>query len=186
MIGRIQQFHFAVYRAADVRARLDFPGCIDAVRRAMAALSRDVREQPLRTINPIREGRLFAVMPGMAAGEPGFGAKLISVFRDPNKGGRAAHRGVVVLFEEDTGSVVCVADAHEVTRIRTACASAVANAWRRSAHPHGVRLRHAGGGTYPRHALVRAIRRVRGVSNPQIAGTLRACGRNRLTAAGRS
>jgi ornithine cyclodeaminase len=117
---------FAVYRAEDVRARLDFPGCIDAVRRAMAALSQDPREQPLRTINPIREGRLFAVMPGMSAGEDGFGAKLVSVFRDPAKGGRAAHRGLVVLFEEDTGSVVCVADAHEVTRIRTACASAVA------------------------------------------------------------
>jgi ornithine cyclodeaminase len=92
----------------------------------MAALSQDSREQPLRTINPIREGRLFAVMPGMSAGEDGFGAKLISVFRDPAKGGRSAHHGVVVLFEADTGSVVCVADAHEVTRIRTACASAVA------------------------------------------------------------
>jgi ornithine cyclodeaminase len=65
-------------------------------------------------------------MPGMCAGADGFGAKLISVFRDPAKGGRAAHQGVVVLFEEDTGSVVCVADAHEVTRIRTACATAAA------------------------------------------------------------
>ncbi len=119
---------FAVYRAEDVRRLLDFEGCIAAVHRAMAALSREGREQPLRSITPVREGRLFALMPGMSAGEPGFGAKLISVFRDPAKGGRSSHRGVVVLFEEDSGAVVCVADAHEVTRIRTACNSAVATA----------------------------------------------------------
>jgi ornithine cyclodeaminase/alanine dehydrogenase-like protein (mu-crystallin family) len=117
---------FAVYRAGDVSRWLDFPGCIAAVRRAMAALSTDTREQPLRNITAVREGRLFALMPGMSTGEPGFGAKLISVFRDPAKGGRSAHRGLVTLFEEQTGSVVCVADAHEITRIRTACASAVA------------------------------------------------------------
>jgi ornithine cyclodeaminase/alanine dehydrogenase-like protein (mu-crystallin family) len=119
---------FAVYRAPDVRRLLDFEGCIDAVRRAMAALSRDSRAQPLRSITPVREGRLFALMPGVSTGEPGFGAKLISVFRDPSRGGRSAHCGVVVLFEEESGAVVCIADAHEVTRIRTACNSAVATA----------------------------------------------------------
>jgi ornithine cyclodeaminase len=117
---------FAVYRAAEVRRLLDFRSCTAAVRKAMAALSADDREQPLRSITTVREGRLFALMPGMSTGEPGFGAKLISVFRDPAKGGRSSHRGLVVLFEESTGSVVCVADAHEITRIRTACASAVA------------------------------------------------------------
>jgi len=117
---------FAVYRAAEVRQWLDFPGCITAVRQAMSALSQDTREQPLRNITAVREGRMFALMPGMSTGEPGFGAKLISVFRDPAKGGRSAHRGIVTLFEEETGAVVCVADAHEITRIRTACASAVA------------------------------------------------------------
>jgi ornithine cyclodeaminase len=117
---------FAVYRADDVNRLLDFPGCIAAMRRAMAGLSQDTREQPLRTINPVREGRLFALMPGMGTAEPGFGAKLISIFRDPAKGGRASHQGVVTLFEEERGSVVCIADAHEVTRIRTACATAMA------------------------------------------------------------
>jgi ornithine cyclodeaminase len=117
---------FAVYRVAEVRRWLDFPGCTAAVRKAMATLSTDTREQPLRNIIEVREGRIFALMPGMSTGEPGFGAKLISVFRDPAKGGRSAHRGVVTLFEEQTGSVVCIADAHEVTRIRTACATAVA------------------------------------------------------------
>jgi ornithine cyclodeaminase len=117
---------FAVYRTDQVRELLDYPGCIEAMRRAMAGLSKDAREQPLRSINTVREGQLFAVMPGMSTGEDGFGAKLISVFQDPARGGRSAHRGIVALFEESTGSLVCVADAHEVTKIRTACNSAMA------------------------------------------------------------
>jgi ornithine cyclodeaminase len=117
---------FAVYSADEVRQWLDFPGCIGVVRQAMSALSKDGRAQPLRQIATVREGRMFGLMPGLSVGEPGFGAKLISVFHDPAKGGRTAHRGIVALFEEETGSVVCVADAHEITRIRTACATAVA------------------------------------------------------------
>jgi ornithine cyclodeaminase len=117
---------FAVYAESQVRQWLDFPGCIQAVRHAMAALSQDQRPQPLRQITPVREGRMFALMPGMSTGTPGFGAKLISVFRDPARGDRSTHRGIVALFDEDTGAVVCVADAHEITRIRTACATAVA------------------------------------------------------------
>ncbi len=117
---------FAVYRAEQVRELLDYRGCIDAMRQAMAGLSEDAREQPLRSIITIREGRFFGLMPGMATGEEGFGAKLVSVFRDPDQGGRSAHQGIVALFEENTGALVCVADAHEVTKIRTACASAMA------------------------------------------------------------
>jgi len=117
---------FAVYRAGQVRDLLDYRGCIDAMRRAMAGLSTDTREQPLRSIISICENHFFGLMPGMSTGEEGFGAKLISVFRDPKRGGRSAHQGIVALFEEVTGSLVCVADAHEVTKIRTACASAVA------------------------------------------------------------
>lgn len=119
---------FAVYRGDDVRALLDYPGCIDAVRRAMLELSRGGVDQPLRSITTISPDRLFGLMPGIATDSPGFGAKLISVFHDPVKGGRSAHLGVVVLFEEETGEVACVADAHEVTKIRTACNSAVATA----------------------------------------------------------
>jgi ornithine cyclodeaminase len=120
---------FAVYHNADVARWLDYPGCIDAVRKAMAELSRggsDNPEQPLRKITTINPNRLFALMPGIATDSPGFGAKLISVYHDPVRGGRSAHLGVVVLFEEETGGVVCVADAHEVTKVRTACNSAVA------------------------------------------------------------
>jgi ornithine cyclodeaminase len=158
---------FAVYRAADVRKWLDFPGCVEVVRNAMAALSEDAREQPLRSISEVREGRLFALMPGMSAGEPGFGAKLISVFRDPAKGGRSAHRGVVTLFEEDTGSVVCIAEAHEVTRIRTACNSAVATG--ALARPGASTLAIFGCGTQA-ESHIRAIPLVRPIERILIWG----------------
>jgi ornithine cyclodeaminase len=115
-----------VYEADQVRALLDYPGCIDAVRRAMAAFSASGRDQPLRQIVEIGEGRLFGLMPGSQPDAPGFGAKVISVFGDPARPGRAEHRGVVVLFEGASGTVACVADAGTVTEIRTAAASAVA------------------------------------------------------------
>ena len=158
---------FAVYRAGDIRRLLDFRSCTAVVRKAMAALSADAREQPLRSITTIREGRLFALMPGMSTGEPGFGAKLISVFRDPTKGGRSMHRGLVALFEETTGSVVCVADAHEITRIRTACASAVATDALARANASSLAI--FGCGTQAESHL-RALRLVRNFSEVVIWG----------------
>lgn len=114
------------YDGEAVRARLDYPGCIAAVRAAMTALSQDRREQPLRSITNLGGGQLFAQMPGMLSGTDDFGAKLISVFPDREREGRSAHRGVVVLFNGESGEVRCVADAGEITHIRTGCASAVA------------------------------------------------------------
>jgi ornithine cyclodeaminase len=116
---------FPVYTAAMVRDLLDYPGCIAAMRTAMANFTASGTQQPLRSISQLRDGRLFAQMPGVLSDAEGFGAKLISVITDPDTG-RSAHRGVVVLFEPTRGEVACIADAGEVTHIRTAAASAVA------------------------------------------------------------
>jgi ornithine cyclodeaminase len=94
----------AFYGPTEVARWLDWPGCIAALREAMAGLSAEGREQPLRSITPLQPGQLFALMPGVAQ----------------------RHRGGVLLFERATGEPLCLADAHEITRIRTACASAVA------------------------------------------------------------
>jgi len=52
---------------------------------------------------------------------------VVSVFPSNSAGnGFPSHQGVVLLFEAQHGSLVCIADAHEVTAIRTAAASAVA------------------------------------------------------------
>src|SRR3954469_22536466 len=116
----------AFYDAAQVEALLDYPGCIAAMRTAMTALSSGERPQPLRQIFTVGKNDMFGTMPGELAALSTFGAKLVSVFGDPERPGRTRHQGVVVAYDGITGAVTCIADAEPVTRIRTACATAAA------------------------------------------------------------
>jgi ornithine cyclodeaminase len=116
----------ALFDAAQVEELLDYPGCIDAVRKAMTALSSGERPQPLRQIWPVGDGEMWGIMPGDLAALSSFGAKLVSVFHEPGSTSRTRHQGVVVAFDGKTGAVSCIADAEPITRIRTGCASAVA------------------------------------------------------------
>ncbi|SEJ98792.1 ornithine cyclodeaminase [Sphingobium sp. AP50] len=118
-------------------------------------------EQPLRTIIPLAPGDLFALMPGMLEAPHGFGAKVITAYADRNDPGRSAHRGVVVLFDRADGTVACIADAGEVTHIRTAAASAVATD--ALARPDASRLAVYGCGAQA-WTHVRAIAKVRALS----------------------
>lgn len=114
------------YDAAQVEQLLDYPGCIDAMRGAMIALSSGERPQPLRQIFTVGKNDMFGIMPGELAALSTFGAKLISVFGDPHRPGRSRHQGVVVAYDGETGAVSCIADAEPITKIRTACATAAA------------------------------------------------------------
>lgn len=114
------------YDAERVEELLDYPGCIEAVRAAMIALSSGERPQPLRQIWPVGDGEMWGIMPGDLSALSTFGAKLISVFHDPQRPGRTRHQGVVVTYDGKTGAVSCIADAEPITKIRTACATAVA------------------------------------------------------------
>ena len=114
------------YDAGQVEELLDYPGCIDAMRAAMTALSSGERPQPLRQIFTVGENDMFGTMPGELAALSTFGAKLVSVFGDPERPGCTRHQGVVVAYDGKTGAVTCIADAEPVTQIRTGCASAVA------------------------------------------------------------
>ena len=116
----------AFYDAGLVEELLDYPGCIDAMRRAMTALSSGERPQPLRQIFAVGEDGMFGTMPGELAALSTFGAKLVSVFADPDQPGRTRHQGVVVAYDGESGAVDCIADAEPVTKIRTACATAAA------------------------------------------------------------
>jgi ornithine cyclodeaminase len=116
----------AFYDAVQVDELLDYPGCIDAMRRAMIALSSGERPQPLRQIFTVGDGEMFGTMPGELAALSTFGAKLVSVFHEPGSSSRTRHQGVVVAYDGKTGAVSCIADAEPITMIRTGCASAVA------------------------------------------------------------
>src|SRR5262245_29226318 len=115
---------FPVYGPEEVRSLLDYEGCIDAVRTAMARFTEDGTPQPLRNIVTLAPHKLFGLMPGALPAPDTFGAKILSVFGDPQRPGRTAHQGIVILFDRETGSVLCIADAEEVTSIRTGAASA--------------------------------------------------------------
>jgi ornithine cyclodeaminase len=115
----------AFFDAAQVEELLDYPGCIEAVRSAMIALSTGEREQPLRQIWPVGAGA-WGIMPGDLEALSTFGAKLVSVFGDPERPGCTRHQGVVVAYDGETGAVSCIADAEPITKIRTGCATAVA------------------------------------------------------------
>src|SRR5205814_9372578 len=93
---------------------------------AMIALSSGERPQPLRQIFTVGKDEMFGTMPGELQALSTFGAKLVSVFHDPERPGRTRHQGVVVAYDGVTGAVRCIADAEPITRIRTACATAVA------------------------------------------------------------
>src|SRR5438874_13444088 len=79
----------AFYDAAQVEELLDYPGCIEVMRRAMTALSSGERPHPLRQIFPVGDGEMWGIMPGELAALSTFGAKLVSVFRDPARPGRS-------------------------------------------------------------------------------------------------
>jgi ornithine cyclodeaminase len=109
----------------EVARRLTYEVCIPIVREAMIAFSRGKTRQLLRSIIPLADG-LFGVMPGAMGERAPFGAKLISVFPENFAMGRQSHQGLVILFEPENGTPVCVLHAGEITAIRTAAASAVA------------------------------------------------------------
>src|SRR5690606_14756315 len=106
--GSMDRNDLTIIDAAEVRRRLDYPSCIEAMREAMRALSAGTTRQLLRTMIPLGEARTFAQMPGALGTHDMFGAKLVSVFGDPAAPGRRRHRGVIVLFEPDDGKPVAI------------------------------------------------------------------------------
>ncbi|HET8612406.1 MAG TPA: ornithine cyclodeaminase family protein [Sphingomonas sp.] len=153
----------SIFDAAAVREGLGHAACIEAVADAMRALSAGETRQLLRTMIGLGEGRTFAQMPGALGDHDMFGAKLISVFGDPSRPGRRRHRGLVVLFEPEEGRPVCIADAEEITLIRTAAASAVATRALARADARVLLLMGAGGQARTHLAalpLVRSFERI--------------------------
>jgi len=111
----------------DVRRGLPMPECIEAVERAMRAVSSGAAVIPLRTIMAMPDGRnFFGVMPGYIEDPRGLGAKILTVYPDNPRRGLSSHIGVVVVFDPETGFPCAVMDAAQITAIRTAAASAVA------------------------------------------------------------
>lgn len=104
------------------------PDCIELMGDALSALARDEVHQPLRTIvRPPNASGLLGLMPAYRSGERGaFGLKAICVFPENPSLGKDAHQGAVTLFSRETGELLALMNASEITAIRTAAVSAVA------------------------------------------------------------
>jgi len=111
-----------------IRELLPMTECIELMADALAALARGEVFQPLRTIVRPPEARgLLGLMPAYRAGERGaFGLKAICVFPENPAKGKDAHQGAVMLFSRETGELLALMNASEITAIRTAAVSAVA------------------------------------------------------------
>ena len=161
-----------ILSGSDVRALLGWDDAIALVRDAMIALSAGTTRHLPRAILAMEQGRAFGLMAGGLAAGPsgeggGFGAKLISVYPENHGLGRPSHQGAVLLHDAASGALLCIADAAEITRIRTAAASAVATA--ALSRPESRVLAILGYGAQA-HAHAVAIARVRAIDDIRIWG----------------
>ena len=110
-----------------VASLLSMEECIPVMEQTFRSLASGNCVQPLRPLMwlPDRTG-LLGMMPGYAGDIDVMGIKVISVFPKNKEFGYSSHQGVVLLFETKNGRLLCMADADEITAIRTAAASAVA------------------------------------------------------------
>jgi ornithine cyclodeaminase len=152
-----------------IRELLPVRDCIELMADALSALARDEVFQPLRTIiRPPQARGLLGLMSAYRSGEQGaFGLKAITVFPENPAQGKDAHQGAVMLFSRETGELLALMNASEITAIRTAAVSGVAT--RLLAREDAARLTIIGAGVQARThlaalALVRSIKEARVVA----------------------
>ena len=151
-----------------IRELLPMTECIELMADALTALARGEVFQPLRTIiRPPEAHGLLGLMPAFRAGERGaFGMKAICVFPENPAQGKDAHQGAVILFSRETGEMLALMNASEITAIRTAAVSAVAT--RLLAREDAHQLAIIGAGVQARTHLT-ALTSVRSITRARIA-----------------
>ena len=155
-----------VLNTQQIRELLPISECIELMADALSALARAEVFQPLRTIiRPPGARGLLGLMPAYRSGERGaFGLKAICVFPENPSQGKDAHQGAVTLFNRESGELLALMNASEITAIRTAAVSAVAT--RLLAREDASELGIIGAGVQARThlaalACVREIKRAR-------------------------
>lgn len=151
-----------------IRELLPISECIELMADALSALARDEVFQPLRTIiRPPGARGLLGLMPAYRSGERGaFGLKAICVFPENPTQGKDAHQGAVTLFNRETGELLALMNASEITAIRTAAVSAVAT--RMLAREDACALGIIGAGVQARTHLA-ALACVRNIKRARVA-----------------
>lgn len=155
-----------VLSVADVRAVLPMEACIDAVEDAVVAFSAGRVEMPARlTVRAADRGYVQA-MPAYNTSASALGMKCVTNFHGNRSRGLPVVRGVVVLIDDETGGVLALLDAAEITSIRTAAISAVAT--RALARPEAAELAIIGSGAQASKHL-EAMTKVRPIQAVRVA-----------------
>jgi alanine dehydrogenase len=151
-----------VYSAAQVAQRLPYKALIAGLREAFA---QDI-QAPLRSMYPIDlatgSQATFGLMPAWRAGEI-LASKLVTIFPGNASQGLPTIHAQIVLFDGRTGIPTAIVDGTEVTRRRTAAASALAASY--LANDQSEYLVILGTGAQAQHQVlahtaVRPIRRI--------------------------
>jgi alanine dehydrogenase len=152
-----------VITAADLDRILTYPSLIEALREGFRT---DITV-PIRHHHPIKQPgaeAMLLLMPAWSGGQGSFlGTKIVTVFPDNGKLGKAAVLGSYILMSGETGEPLAVMDGTSLTRWRTACASALAASY--LAREDASHLVMVGAGALApylvrAHAAVRPIKRV--------------------------
>ncbi|MCL5429566.1 MAG: ornithine cyclodeaminase family protein [Chloroflexi bacterium] len=111
-----------ILNAGEIRQALPMAECIEAMKRAYAALSAGKAEVPLRLRLPVKPNEGLSIfMPAFVDDEAGqaLAVKIVSLFdRNPARGLPFIHAGVLVLNAE-TGAVEALLEGGSLTAIRT-------------------------------------------------------------------
>jgi ornithine cyclodeaminase/alanine dehydrogenase-like protein (mu-crystallin family) len=152
-----------VLARADVERLLTPADAIGAVEAAFVAQAHGRATVPPRTGLSADEHGVLLVMPAAlagAGGEPGLGAKLVSVYERNRQRGQPTLHAVYVLLEATTGQPLALLEATALTGIRTGATSALAA--RFLARPEARSVACFGAGAQARWQLecLAAVRRI--------------------------
>ena len=108
----------------EVKKLLPMTECIEVMRDLFLNHCQDLVLNPLRAKMWLPENvGVLGMMPAYIKALGVMGIKVISIFPDNYKKGISSHQGQIVLFETETGQLLCSLDAGEITAIRTAAVS---------------------------------------------------------------
>jgi ornithine cyclodeaminase len=153
--------------ASDVRQLLDHRELLEQLRHAMIAYARAEQPPARRTHSPIPAAAPHSVMivfPGLVPGIPAYTVKINAKL--PNA--TPSVRGLIALFDLETGALLAVMDSIAITAIRTALVGALAA--QALARPKIEVVAVIGAGTQGREQL-RALRLVRDFSTVRVHDT---------------
>jgi ornithine cyclodeaminase/alanine dehydrogenase-like protein (mu-crystallin family) len=152
----------------EIARLLSVAECVDVMADAMGALARGEVHQPLRLIvRPERAKGLLGLMPAYVGGAaPIYGVKAGTFFPVNSTLGLDPHQGCVLLFSAETGALLSVMSASEITGIRTAAMTGLAT--RILARPNANRLALVGSG-HQAHWQLQAVASVRQLASVKVA-----------------